>query len=319
MKVFRQLIMLLMAIISFHSLAVSHCENLAEHQSKFNNVKTSADLLSLLYTSIKSEKILYIDQKYFSCLGCTNIAFGSFMYENFEQNPNVQSATLLYTEGAMSPELGKASLRKPYNRIVPTDAYMLLNLLVQGKQQKLNKGYLVETYPIQVTLEYRDCLEQGSNEQQAYCAGQKKLRTDIGFEENQAERVFTRHHFPNLLFIDSSKISLPHLEQLCRLVDDGGLELSNDLEAGLYRASSHFLPKDELSSIFTSVFDNSSSILIQLLNYNLYRSGSETAEDLNVQDTKGTLEVLLDVYDQDKTSNIDIFVRDGYQSTALSR
>lgn len=314
-----KLLMSIIVILSFHASAMSSCENISKQSNNFKNVTTSAELLSLLYTSVKTEKLLYIDQKYFSCLGCTNIAFGSFMYENFEQSLNVQSATLLYARDTETPEFGKASLRQPYNKIVPTDAYILLNLLVQGKHQKFNNAYLVETYPISVALEYRDCLEQGSEEQQAYCASQKKLRSNIDFEENQAARVFTRHHFPNLLFIDSSKISLPHLEQLCRLVNEGRLNLTHELYSGLYRASSHFLHKDELDSIFTSVFDDSSSILLQLLNYNLYRSGSETAEDLNVADTKHTLEALLDAYDQNKIGSIDVFVRDGYQNTPLTR
>ncbi|RJG42100.1 hypothetical protein D1Z90_15050 [Motilimonas pumila] len=296
------------------------CEELKESQELSEDIVSSEQVLSLFYQAATEQKLLYIDQKYLGCLGCTNINFGSFMYNNFATNERVISAVVLYQMTEDQPTLGKALLREPFNLIQPTDAYTLLNTMVKDKRQKFNNDYLSETYPINVPSEYRDCLIKGKPDQVAYCNEQQALRENQNFKERQAERLFTRHHFPNLLFIDGKKINVEALEQVCAAALNDEIMYHYALDDSHYRVTFKNDRFDKVDKALKSVLDEQESLLLQMLNYNLYLTGTETAEDLNMQGTQLTLKQLLTSYNQGNTeASIELYHRPGYELTSQLR
>lgn len=274
------------------------------------DIQSVSELLSVMAQGAIENSIIFIDQKYTSCLGCMNIKFGKFMYQNFRRKDNVVAATVSYlkTNGETQTSYTK---RTPFQFIETSQAYMLANLMVHNKRQRLQDNQLIETYPL-VREENRDCPKSQNQNMNDYCE-----KTNSGFKEVQSERLFTRHHFPNLLFMDGEKINKPALLQLCEAHNQQPIILSENKTT-----ASYFVNGNE--TLISSVLSNDKAMLLQLLNYNLYKTGSETAEDLEVDGTINTLTQLLNWYDSaqlDKNdmSKITTTIRQGYENTASLR
>ena len=284
----------------------------------YRDITHISELLAVFGDAAVQEKLLYIDQKYTGCLGCMNITFGQFMHKHFRKQKDVISATLLYQQGNTISAQQTFTSRIPYQFIKPTPAYMLLNLILTGKQQRFNHGAAIERYPL-VTEGQRDCPETSEPSFNAYCQ-QSFMQT---FKEQQAQRQFTRHHFPNLLFIDGQKIDQSALLNLCVAASNNAFELIEDKINPQYllKVQNGIQQQTAISDAITALLSADDAILLQLLNFNLYETGSETAEDLLDEFTIRTLGQLLAQWRQTepRVTDIDVYTRPGYEMALQQR
>ncbi|OUR94205.1 hypothetical protein A9Q84_18045 [Halobacteriovorax marinus] len=231
-----------------------------------NKLKVASieDVLGWFTQSAASGKLLFVDQKYGSCLGCENMNYGMLMNDVYGDKDIVSGLVdfqnLAHRKKEMAP--GEAIKRDPYEKIKKTPAFQLMQVLLSGKKQAYNDSSKIEDYPL-VAKNKRD----GMKDQ---------------IKEDQKNRLYTRAHFPNLTFINGSKINKKSLNALCKYYKDKKSIPFKETDDGRFTVGDKLL-KEKMAQV---IGDN--GVLVQMLNFNLYKTGNETSEDLHTKALKET-------------------------------
>jgi len=240
------------------------------------NVAVMEDVLGWMADAASFNKLLFMDLKFGSCLGCMNAGYGMAI-NDIRENKDVLSGLVdLQDQSEMQHDDGLATEREPYEKIEKTEAYKFMQALTSGKRQLYNENTLVESFPL-VPPDQRD----GSLH---------------AVREDQQKRKFTRPHFPNLMFIDGKKINKEKLNRLCGMVKKKQKIEFEEGEDGIFKAKS-----DDIGGLISDILGEG-AMLMQLLNFNLYRTGSETAEDLLFDDLNASVDCIQKAYNKKEGS-----------------
>ncbi|MFK7826586.1 MAG: hypothetical protein AB8G05_20770 [Oligoflexales bacterium] len=243
-----------------------------------------SDVLSWLAEASRRGKMLMIDERYGSCLGCMNTAFGNFI--GYLQD----SETIIYGvvdfEDITGGKIDVATSRKPYNRIDKEEGYKFTQFMTLGKYQDYNDNKIVESYPL-VPYKFRDGEPTAMN-------------------EDQPRRIFSRPHFPNLMLIDGRKIDQGALNSLCFQHKWGPNLRFEEREDGI-NVPVLKAYKEMLQAVLPH-----KSVLLQMVGPNLYLTGSEDAADFVADKAITTVECAVKNQKASVSEKCDMFIRDGF-------
>lgn len=230
------------------------------------------DVLMMMAKAASTNKVLMMDARYGDCLGCMNHHYNSYIGRLIATNQLMYSV-VDFTD-ISGRNLGQTARRPPYSRIHIEPAYKFFQALTFNRIQVFNGALPIESYPL-VAPAFRD-------------------HEPAGIQEDQANRVFTRGHFPNLVFIDGGKINKAVLNRMCFFHENGRQPMS-------FAESSEgisFVRQEGYRAMVENLLQED-AVLMQLIGPNLYYSGSETAEDFAAPETQESIECILNLHHWD--------------------